>query len=134
MSHTVEERQLLVTMEPVIRMFTSDTGTVRWITTMTGAEGLEFSVSGPEDWRNSSFFTDPMSLLRFQTEYERFLRASGYEVSLVDQPSLARRAERTAARKRGPSSTHVGPPSGGPLRLFRLNMNPALELLAVPAA
>ena len=83
MSHPVEERQLLVTMEPVIRMFTSEMGTVRWITTMTGAEGLEFSVSGPEDWRNSSFFTDPMSLLRFQREYERFLRASGYEVSLV---------------------------------------------------
>ena len=74
---------MLVTMEPVIRMFTSDAGTVRWITTMSGADGLEFSVSGPEDWRNSSFFTDPMALLRFQTEYERFLRANGYEVSLV---------------------------------------------------
>ena len=74
---------MLVSMEPVIRMFTSEMGTVRWITTVTGAEGLEFSVSGPENWRNSSFFTDPMSLLRFQAEYERFLRASGYEVSLV---------------------------------------------------
>jgi hypothetical protein len=72
-----------VYMEPVVRMFTSDAGTVRWITTMSGAQGLEFSVSGPEDWRNSSFFTDPMSLLRFQTEYERFLRANGYEVSVV---------------------------------------------------
>ena len=71
-------------MEPVVRMFTSDAGTVRWVTTMTGAEGLEFSVSGPEAWRNSSFFTDPMALLRFQTEYERFLRDNGYEVSLVN--------------------------------------------------
>jgi hypothetical protein len=74
---------MLVSMEPVIRMFTSDAGTVRWVTTMTGVEGLEFSVSGPEAWRNSSFFSDPMALLRFQKEYERFLRASGYEVSLV---------------------------------------------------
>ena len=74
---------MVVSMEPVIRMFTSDAGTVRWVTTMAGAEGLEFSVSGPETWRNSSLFTDPMALLRFQTEYERFLRASGYEVSLV---------------------------------------------------
>ena len=96
-------------MEPVIRMFTSDAGTVRWVTTMTGAEGLEFSVSGPEDWRNSSFFTDPMSLLRFQKEYERFLRANGYEVSLVTDRRLARRTKRTAARKRRPSSRHRGP-------------------------
>jgi hypothetical protein len=75
---------MLVSMEPVIRMFTSDAGTVRWITTMVGAQGMQFSVSGPEAWRNSSFFSDPMALLRFQTEYERFLRASGYEVSLVN--------------------------------------------------
>jgi hypothetical protein len=75
---------MLVSMEPVIRMFTSDAGTVRWVTTMVGAQGIQFSVSGPEAWRNSSFFSDPMALLRFQTEYERFLRASGYEVSLVN--------------------------------------------------
>ena len=71
-------------MEPVIRMFTSDSGTVRWITTMSGAEGLQFSVSGPDNWRNSSLFTDPIALLRFQAEYERFLRANGYSVSLVN--------------------------------------------------
>jgi hypothetical protein len=79
-------------MEPVIRMFTSDVGTVRWITTMAGAEGLEFSVSGPDTWRNSSFFTDPMALVRFQAEYERFLRANGYAVSLVND--RRRRGER----------------------------------------
>jgi hypothetical protein len=71
-------------MEPVIRMFTSDSGTVRWVTTMAGADGLEFSVSGPDTWRNSSFFKDPMALVRFQAEYERFLRQSGYSVSLVN--------------------------------------------------
>ena len=71
-------------MEPVIRMFTSDAGTVRWVTTMAGAEGLEFSVAGPDNWRNSSLFTDPIALMRFQAEYERFLRANGYSVSLVN--------------------------------------------------
>jgi hypothetical protein len=79
-------------MEPVIRMFTSDSGTVRWTTTIAGAEGLEFSVSGPDTWRNSSFFADPMALVRFQAEYERFLRASGYSVSQVDD--RRRRGER----------------------------------------
>jgi hypothetical protein len=81
-------------MQPVIRMFTSDAGTVRWITTMAGPEGLEFSVCGPESWRNSSLFTDPMALVRFQSEYERFLRANGYAVSLVND--RRRRGERRA--------------------------------------
>jgi len=71
-------------MDPVIRMFTSDVGTVRWSTTMAGTEGLEFSVSGPDSWRNSSLFRDPIALVRFQAEYERFLRASGYSVSPVN--------------------------------------------------
>jgi hypothetical protein len=79
-------------MEPVIRMFTSDAGTVRWITTMAGTEGLEFSVSGPDSWRNSSLFRDPIALVRFQAEYERFLRANGYSVSLVNDRRL--RSER----------------------------------------
>jgi hypothetical protein len=70
-------------MEPAIRMFTSDSGTIRWVTTVMGAEGLEFSVSGPDNWRNSSLFRDPMALERFQAEYERFLRENGYSVSLV---------------------------------------------------
>jgi hypothetical protein len=81
-------------MEPVVRMFTSDAGTVRWITTMAGTEGLEFSVSGPDSWRNSSLFRDPMALVRFQAEYERFLRANGYSVSLVND--RRRRGERRA--------------------------------------
>lgn len=79
-------------MEPVIRMFTSEVQTVRWVTTMAGAEGLEFSVWGPDSWRNSAFFTDPMALVRFQAEYERFLRANGYTVSLVND--RRRRGER----------------------------------------
>ena len=75
---------MLVSMEPVIRMFTSEAGTVRWVTTIIGAEGLEFSVSGPDAWRNLSLFKDPMALVRFQAQYERVLRENGYSVSLVN--------------------------------------------------
>jgi hypothetical protein len=81
----VEELAAMQTsMEPVVRMFTSDAGTVRWETSIAGAFGLEFKVSGPDNWCNSSYFADPMALVRFQAEYERFLRASGFEVSLVN--------------------------------------------------
>jgi hypothetical protein len=86
-------------MEPVIRMFTNGAGTVRWITTMAGAEGLEFSVSGPDNWRNCSLFRDPMALVRFQAEYERFLRANGYSVSLVNDRRL--RGERRSSPRPG---------------------------------
>ena len=72
-------------MEPVIRMFTSDSGTVRWITRIAGTEGLAFSVAGPDNWRNCSLFADPLALVRFQSEYEQFLRASGYTVSPVEE-------------------------------------------------
>jgi hypothetical protein len=65
-------------------MFTSDSGTVRWVTTLSGTEGLEFSVAGPDSWRNSLFFKDAMALVHYQAEYERFLCANGYSVSLVN--------------------------------------------------
>jgi len=81
-------------MEPVIRMFTSDSGTVRWITRIAGTEGLAFSVAGPDNWRNCSLFADPLALVRFQAEYERFLKASGYSVSPVND--RRRRGERRA--------------------------------------
>jgi hypothetical protein len=86
-------------MEPVIRMFTSDAGTVRWVTTTAGANGLEFSVSGPDAWRNSSRFEDPMALVRFQAEYERFLRDNGFCLSLVANRRW--RGERRAAPRPG---------------------------------
>jgi hypothetical protein len=78
------EKQASGDMEPAIRMFTSESGTVRWVTRVAGAEGLEFSVSGPDHWRNSSVFGDPTALERFQAEYERFLRDNGFSVSLVN--------------------------------------------------
>ena len=90
---------MLVSMEPVIRMFTSHAGTVRWVTTIAGADGLEFSVSGPDAWRNSSLFTDPMALVRFQAQYEHFLRENGYSVSLVND--RRRHGDRRAALRPG---------------------------------
>jgi hypothetical protein len=71
-------------MDPVIRMFTSGAGTVRWETTLAGAEGLQFNVSGPDSWRNSSVFADAFALAKYQKEYESFLKESGYSVSLVN--------------------------------------------------
>jgi hypothetical protein len=90
---------MVIAMEPVIRMFTSETGTVRWVTTSTAAEGLEFSVSGPDHWRNSSTFTDPMALVRFQAEYERFLCDNGFSASLVNDRRW--RGERRQAPRPG---------------------------------
>ena len=86
-------------MDPVIRMFTSEAGTVRWETCLSSAEGLEFKVSGPDDWRNSSLFSDAFALARYQTEYERFLCASGYSVSLVNDRRW--RGERRQSTREG---------------------------------
>ena len=70
---------------PVVRMFTGDLGTVRWETTVAGARGLEFKVSGPERWGVSSLFPDPMELVQYQSEYERYLIESGFKVSMVNE-------------------------------------------------
>jgi hypothetical protein len=96
---------MLATTEPVIRMFTSNAGTVRWETSIAGDSGLEFKVSGPDNWGNSSYFADPTALVRFQAEYERFLRASGFELSLVNDRRWRgerRHSARTADDRRRP--------------------------------
>ena len=77
-------------------MFTSGLGTVRWETSIAGDRGLEFKVSGPLAWSTASFFPDAITLMRHQSEYERFLLDSGYEVSLVEE----RRTH--CDRRRGP--------------------------------
>lgn len=66
-------------------MFTSGLGTVRWETSIAGDKGLEFKVTGPLAWSTSAFFPDAISLMRHQSEYERFLLDSGYQVSLVEE-------------------------------------------------
>jgi hypothetical protein len=88
-------------MEPLIRMFTSEAGTVRWETSIAGVEGLEFKVAGPDDWRTATIFADTIALLTYQEEYERFLRASGYSVSLVnDRRWRGERRERPRGQDR----------------------------------
>src|SRR5262245_24409072 len=72
-------------MDPVIRLFTSHLGTVRWETSIFGDQGLEFKVSGPLAWSTSSVFPDAMALMRHQSEYERFLLDNGYKLSVVDE-------------------------------------------------
>ena len=71
-------------LDSVVRMFTSGLGTVRWETSLAG-DHLEFKVSGPLSWSTSSIFADAVSLMRHQSEYERFLLDSGYELSLVEE-------------------------------------------------
>jgi len=72
-------------MEPVIRLFTSHLGTVRWETSVAGDQGLEFRVTGPLAWETSSCFPDASTLMRHQSEYERFLLDNGYKLSIVDE-------------------------------------------------
>jgi hypothetical protein len=72
-------------VEPVIRLFTSHLGTVRWETSVAGEQGLEFKVCGPLAWTTSSIFPDAMTLMRHQSEYERFLLDNGYRLSITDE-------------------------------------------------
>jgi hypothetical protein len=81
-------------------MFTSESGTVRWETCLAGTDGLEFKVWGPDSWRNSSVFTDAFTLARYQTEYERFLCASGFSVSIEND--RRRTGERRQTPREGP--------------------------------
>ena len=72
-------------MASVVRLFTSHLGTVRWETNHAGDLGLEFKVCGPLAWSTSSFFPDAISLMRHQSEYERFLLDNGYKVAHVEE-------------------------------------------------
>jgi len=85
----------------VVRLFTSHLGTVRWETSVAGDQGLEFKVSGPLQWSTSSVFPDAMSLMRHQSEYERFLLDNGYKVSHVEE---RRRRPDRRLRQRGDDS------------------------------
>lgn len=92
-------------------MFTSGLGTVRWETSLVGDKGLEFKVSGPLAWSTSSVFPDAISLMRHQSEYERFLLDSGYQVSHVEERRMRldrRKAPRSNNdRRRSPELTAI---------------------------
>jgi len=86
-------------MDPVVRLFTSHLGSVRWETSIVGEQVLEFRVCGPLAWSTSSVFPDAMALMRHQSEYERFLLDNGYKISRVDE-----RRKRPDRRKTARSS------------------------------
>jgi hypothetical protein len=84
-------------------MFTSDLGTVRWETTIAESRGLEFKVCGPDKWGVSSLFPNPMELVQYQSEYERYLIDSGFSVSMVNERRVGndrRRAPRPGRDRR----------------------------------
>ena len=97
-------------LESVVRMFTSGLGTVRWETSLAG-DHLEFKVSGPLSWSTSSIFPDAVSLMRHQSEYERFLLDSGYELSHVEerrrQPDRRRNPRDDRDRRRNGELTAI---------------------------
>ncbi|HKE86547.1 MAG TPA: hypothetical protein VKB50_22485 [Vicinamibacterales bacterium] len=65
---------------PVIRMFTCDLDTVRWETRIVEGRGLELKVLGPGALRRDYTFTDALSLVEYQVQYERQLLSNGYNV------------------------------------------------------
>jgi hypothetical protein len=101
----------MITMDPVIRLFTSHLGTVRWETSIAGDQGLEFKVCGPLAWTTSSVFPDAMTLMRHQSEYERFLLDNGYQVSRVEErrsrPDRRKHPRADRERRRRPDLTAI---------------------------
>jgi hypothetical protein len=63
---------------PVVRMFVSETSTVRWETRIAEGRGLELSVLGPGALRRSYSFEDAMALVEYQVQFERQLLSNGY--------------------------------------------------------
>lgn len=98
-------------MGSVVRLFTSHLGTVRWETNVAGEQGLEFKVCGPLAWSTASFFPDAMSLMRHQSEYERFLLDNGYKVSQIDErrrrPDRRRYPRGESDRRRRPELSAI---------------------------
>jgi hypothetical protein len=98
-------------VEPVVRLFTSHLGTVRWETSVAGEQGLEFKVCGPLAWTTSAIFPDAMTLMRHQSEYERFLLDNGYRLSIVDErrkrPDRRRQPRPDRERRRSADLTAI---------------------------
>jgi hypothetical protein len=64
----------------VVRMFSSEPDTVRWETRIADGRGLELKVFGPGTVRRAQAFSDAMSLVQYQVQYERQLLSNGYRV------------------------------------------------------
>jgi hypothetical protein len=62
----------------VVRMFSSEPDTVRWETRIANGRGLELREFGPGSVRRAQEFSDAMSLVQYQVQYERQLLSNGY--------------------------------------------------------
>ena len=83
----------------VVRMFTCEQDTVRWETRIAEPHGLELKVFGPGALRREYSFTDALSLVEYQVQYEQELLSNGY--------SLLPHSDRRAGydRRRSPRNT-----------------------------
>jgi hypothetical protein len=80
----------------VVRMFSAEPDTVRWETRIADGRGLELKVFGPGDLRRTQAFSDAMSLVEYQVQYERQLLSNGYTVmTLSERRSGYDRRQRT---------------------------------------
>jgi hypothetical protein len=87
----------------VVRMFSSEPDTVRWETRIADGRGLELRVFGPGNLRRAQEFSDAMSLVQYQVQYERQLLSNGYTVlSLSERRSGydRRQTQRTSEDRR----------------------------------
>ena len=64
----------------VVRMFSSESDTVRWETRIADGRGLELRVFGPGNVRREQAFPDALSLVQYQVQYEQQLLLNGYSV------------------------------------------------------
>jgi hypothetical protein len=77
-------------------MFSAEPDTVRWETRIADGRGLELRVYGPGDLRRAQAFTDAMSLVQYQVQYEQQLLSNGYTVlPLSERRSGYDRRQRT---------------------------------------
>jgi hypothetical protein len=71
--------------KPTVRMFVGEFGTVLWETTINGSTALELTVKGPQDAELRHAFADPLGLVVFQSDAERRLLNTGYDVAPVTE-------------------------------------------------
>jgi hypothetical protein len=83
-------------------MFVGAFGTVRWETSVKGPKALTLTVKGPRDAETSREFSDPLALVEFQSDAERRLMNSGYDVSADAErrSGVERRVKKRASRER----------------------------------
>jgi len=66
-------------------MFSSEPDTIRWETRIAEGKGLELRVFGPGTLRREHAFSDALSLVEYQVQFERQLLSNGYTVLTVSE-------------------------------------------------